>query len=73
MYSSPMCGEMDEFLHHFLGDCRELRELRLEIFGREVGKRDWILEVLRSRCYLSINNIGKFVQVDMSHRDDFLT
>ena len=32
-----MCGEMDESLHHFLGDCRELREWRLEIFGREVG------------------------------------
>ena len=45
-----MCGEMDESLQHFLGDCRELRELRSEIFGREVGGRDWILEILRSRC-----------------------
>ena len=33
-YSCPMCEEMDESLQHFLGDCRELR---LEIFGREVG------------------------------------
>ena len=33
-YSCPMCGEMDESLQHFLGDCIELRDLRLEIFGR---------------------------------------
>ena len=36
-YGCPMCGEMDEPLHHFLGDCRELRELCLEIFGGKVG------------------------------------
>ena len=45
----------------------------MEIFGREVGERDWILEILRSRCYLSINNIGKFVRVGIRCRDDFLT
>ena len=39
-YSCPMCGKMDESLHHFLRNCRELRELRLEMFGREVGGRD---------------------------------
>ena len=36
-YSCPMCGEMGESLQHLLGDCRELRDLRLEIFGKEVG------------------------------------
>jgi len=56
----------------FLGDCRELRDLRLKIFGKEVGGRDWISEILRSRCYLTINNIGKFVRVGMRYRDVFL-
>ena len=50
----------------------ELRELRLEIFGREVGG-DWILEIFRNRWYLSINNIGKFVQLGMRYRDVFLS
>ena len=68
-----MCAKMDESLHHFLGDCRELRELRLEIFGREAGGRDLILEIFRGRCYLIINNIGKLVRVGMRYRDDFLT
>ena len=71
-YSCPMCGEMGESLQHLLGDCRELRDLRLEIFGKEVGGRDWISEILRSRCYLTINNIGKFVRVGMMYRDVFL-
>ena len=71
-YSCPMRGEMDESFRHFLGECRELRELCLEIFGRQVGGRDRILEVLRSRCYLNINNIGKLVRVGMRYREDFL-
>ena len=54
-YSCPMCGEMDESLHHFLGEFRESRELRLEIFGREIRGRDWILEIYRSRWFLNIN------------------
>ena len=71
-YSCSMCGEMDESLHHFSRDFRELRELRLERFGRKVGGRDWILEMLRSRCYLSIDYIGKFVRVGMRYRDVYL-
>ena len=40
---------MGESLHHILGDCRELRELHLEIFGREVGGRGRVLKILGSR------------------------
>ena len=71
-YSCPMCGEMDESWNHFFRDCRKLRELRLEIFSRKVGGRDWILEILRSRCCLNMNNIGKFARVGVRYRDDFL-
>ena len=53
-------------------DCRELRDLHLEIFGKEVRGRDWISEILRSRCYLTINNIGKYVRVGIRYRDVFL-
>jgi len=58
-------------LYHFLGECRELRELRFEIFGREVRVRDCISEIFRNKCHLNINNVGKFVWVGMKYRDDF--
>ena len=36
--------------------------------GGEIGfQKFW-----RSRCYLTINNIGKFVRVGMRYRDVFL-
>ena len=31
---SPMSGEMGQSLHHFLGECREFKEMCLEIFGK---------------------------------------
>ena len=45
-YACPMCEEMDECLHHFLGECKELRQIRPEIFGRQVRRKGWILEIL---------------------------
>ena len=39
IYSCPVFGETKESLHYFLGECRELRELHLEILGREIGER----------------------------------
>ena len=70
-YSYPMCGGMDESLHYFLGECERLRDLRLELLDRKVGRRDYILEILKNSCYSDINNIGRFFQVGMRHREDF--
>ena len=39
-YSFSMCEEMDESLYYFIEECKELKELRVEIFGREAEGRD---------------------------------
>ena len=69
-YFCPMCGE-NEDLEHFMCNCKELKDLRVETFGIGVNGKDWTVGILKSKCKVDIKNVGRYVRVAKQRKERF--
>ena len=65
----PMCGEDDEDIFHFLGNCKELADLRNECFSLVLADRRWVEGIVGSRVKMTLRNLAKYVDEGLIHRE----
>jgi len=42
----PMCGGSNESVYHLIHECKEMRDLRTEVLGREDSDFEWLVRVV---------------------------